>query len=134
MESSEDDEVLQLTKMIDVSVATTQMPPHDRIVPACPCPCPCPCPCARHNNHVSPLTRSMPKNAYGRNNSVVRLQDFFSMLTPGSRGAGAGVSGARSSAATGPHATVARELLDLIEFSIAALRRQASLKARPRCP
>ena len=48
------------------------------------------------------------------------------MSTPGSRGAGA-ASGGRSAAATGPQATVARELLDLIEFSITALRRQASL-------
>jgi hypothetical protein len=59
----------------------------------------------------------------------VCLQDFFSMLTPGTRGAKGGASTARGAAAAGPHATVARELLDLIEFSIAALRRQANLGA-----
>jgi len=55
--------------------------------------------------------------------------DFFSMLSGGRRrGAAGGAEGAaRGAAATGPHVAVARELLDLIEFSIGALRRQVSL-------
>ena len=58
------------------------------------------------------------------------------MLTPGQRGgAGGAVSKARGAAGTGgPHVAVARELLDLIEFSIAALRKQARLTAQIQCP
>ena len=54
--------------------------------------------------------------------------DFFSMLSSGRRGgAGGAERAARGQAATGPHVAVARELLDLIEFSIGALRRQVRL-------
>ncbi len=54
------------------------------------------------------------------------------MLSSGrQRGAaGAAEGGTRGAAATGPHVAVARELLDLIEFSIGALRRQVGLALR----
>ena len=66
-------------------------------------------------------------------NGLRRLQaDFFSMLSTGRRGAAGGAEGtARGAVATGPHVAVARELLDLIEFSIGALRRQVHSRSGP---
>ena len=51
------------------------------------------------------------------------------MLGSGARGGGTGGTAgrARGTMTTGPHVAVARELLDLIEFSIGALRRQVLL-------